>query len=135
MKMLAVERPAWRWLATPLGVSAAIGAFSAALIVAMWGAVIVQMNSEHDEIISSAIHQNSNLAMAFEEHTHRTLKGIDAATLFVVHEFAEFGTKMDLSSYIAEGTHRRHAVYERNDRRRERESGAEQPRRQRTERG
>ncbi|MGZ5162927.1 MAG: bifunctional diguanylate cyclase/phosphodiesterase [Burkholderiales bacterium] len=101
--MLAATRPVWHWLTTPLGVSAAIGAFSLALIVSMWAAVIVQTKSERDETVLSAIQQNSNLAMAFEEHTYRTIKGIDAATLLVVHEYARLGSKMDLSRYIADG--------------------------------
>src|ERR1700738_3074825 len=103
MRILDAARPVWRWLTTPLGINAAIGAFSLALIVAIWGAVIVQTKGERADAVSHAIKQNSNLAMAFEEHTFRTLKGIDAATMFVVHEFARLGTKMNLARYVDEG--------------------------------
>jgi diguanylate cyclase (GGDEF)-like protein/PAS domain S-box-containing protein len=96
-------RRVWRWLTTPLGINAAIGAFSLALICAIWSAVISQTNSEREDTISNAVKQNSNLAMAFEEHTYRTLKGIEAATMFVMHEYAEVGTRMDLARYVKDG--------------------------------
>ena len=73
------------------------------MIVGIWAAVIVQTKSERRETIAYAVQRNSNLAMAFEEHTYRTLKGIDAATLFAVHEYQRLGTQMNLAQYLDEG--------------------------------
>jgi diguanylate cyclase (GGDEF)-like protein/PAS domain S-box-containing protein len=96
-------RRVWRWLTTPLGISAAIVAFSLALIIAIWAVVISQTEAEREDTVSNAIKQNSNLAIAFEEHTYRTLKGIDAATVFVIHEYARLGPGTDLARYVNEG--------------------------------
>ena len=103
MKKLIAARPMGRGFATHLGVNAAIVAFSAALIVAVWVAVVAQTRSEREDIVADAIRQSANLAMAFEEHTYRSIKEIDAATIFVAHEYARLGTKMDLAGYVHEG--------------------------------
>ena len=47
--------------------------------------------------------QNANLAIAFEEHTVRTLKGIDQALLFIKHESEEPGSKPNIRELLTHG--------------------------------
>ena len=80
-----------------------IVAFCLVLIAAIWGAVIVASRTERAQTIADAVRQNSNLAKVFEEHALRTIKGIDAAALFVVGEYARLGSHVDLASYVNDG--------------------------------
>ena len=91
------------WLSRPLGINAAIAAFTIALIVLVWAAVVVHAKSERESAVTDIVRQNSNLAMAFEEHTYRTIKEIDAATILIAHEYGRLGAALDLSRYISEG--------------------------------
>ena len=91
------------WLTKRLGLNAAIGAFCAALVVAIWSVAIIGAQREREDGIAAAIKQNSNLAAAFEEQTIRMLKGVDAATLFIAHEYTRLGAKTNLSDYVAKG--------------------------------
>ena len=83
--------------------NAVIATFCAALIVAIWGAAIMGRSASAKKAIAAAIKQNSNLAAAFEEQTIRMLKGVDAATLFIAHEYTRLGAKTNLSDYVAKG--------------------------------
>jgi len=92
-----------RWFKTSLGINAAIVACSLTLIAVIWTIVIVQLQSEREETIAGAIKQNSNLVRAFEEHTTRTVKGVDAVTRFLVYEYARLGAKTDIAKLIENG--------------------------------
>ena len=83
--------------------NAAIAIFCMALVATIWSATIKQAQTEREEVIAGAIRQNSNLAIAFEEHTTRTIKEVEAAVLFITHEYARLGTKLDLAGYINDG--------------------------------
>lgn len=85
------------------GTNGVIALFCVVLIAIVWTAVFAQIDIDRQTTIDKAITQNSNLAKAFEEHTIRTIKGIDAATLFVAHEHARLGMKIDIASYIKDG--------------------------------
>jgi diguanylate cyclase (GGDEF)-like protein/PAS domain S-box-containing protein len=92
-----------QWLAKRVGLKSAIAAFCLALVGAIWTAVVLQTQSERAATIAEAIRQNSNLARVFEEHAIRTIKGVDAAALFVAGEYARLGSKIDLAGYAADG--------------------------------
>ncbi len=96
--------PAWHWLARRFGMKNLIVGFCLTLIGIIWSAVIVHGNFQQQEMIDNAIRQNSNLAMAFEEHTVRTIKGADAALLFLRREYARLGARIDIAKYVADGT-------------------------------
>jgi hypothetical protein len=83
-----------------LGMRPAIIAFSLLLIGAIWSAAAFQAQRERQNAVEIAVKQNSNLAIAFEEQTVRTLKGVDAATLFIAREYERFGVRVDLAAYI-----------------------------------
>lgn len=92
-----------RWLARLGEVNVGIALFSLTLIVMLWSVVIAAGRAEREEAIATAIKQNSNLAVAYEEHVIRTLKGLDAVTRFIRHEYERLGTRLDITRYIADG--------------------------------
>jgi diguanylate cyclase (GGDEF)-like protein/PAS domain S-box-containing protein len=92
-----------RLLAACADVNVGIALFSAALIATLWTVVIMEQRSGREEVVAAAIKQNTNLAVAYEEHIVRTLKGLDGALLFIRHEYRRLGRKMDIARYIEEG--------------------------------
>ncbi len=86
-----------------LGANCAIAAFSLVLVALLVIASIVQVDQEHEDVVAHVIKSNDNLAIAYEEHTIRTLKGIDAAVLFLAREYARLGPEIDLRAHIANG--------------------------------
>jgi diguanylate cyclase (GGDEF)-like protein/PAS domain S-box-containing protein len=84
-------------------VNFAIALFSALLIGGLWLYTITKHEGEYRETVSAAFRQSSNLAIAYEEHIARTLKGLDGALQFVRHEYRRLGRNMDIANYIAEG--------------------------------
>ncbi len=95
-----ILRNAWRRLRARLSVNAGIAIFSLSVIVIVFGSVIANSQSERQKTIENAVRQNSNLALAIEEHTIRTLKGVDAVTLFLKHDFERRGKKIELTKYL-----------------------------------
>lgn len=92
-----------QWLAVHSGLNIVIALFSAALISALWTVVIVEQRAERAAVIAEAVKQNTNLAVAYEEHIVRTLKGLDGVLLFMRHEYRRLGRKMDITGYIEDG--------------------------------
>jgi len=75
-----------------------------ALIGVVWAVAIERARFERQNTIAETARQNSNLAIAFEEQTIRTLKGVDQAVLFVKHQYDEHGLKLNIGSMIGDGT-------------------------------
>lgn len=92
-----------RGLAACADLTVATALFSLVVIAAIWSAVVVGQRAERADVIASAVRQNANLAVAYEEHIVRTLKGLDGALLFIRHEYRRLGAKLDINRYIAEG--------------------------------
>lgn len=92
-----------RWLVACANLSAAIGLFTLFLIGALCVVVVVEQNAEHEAVVTSVVNQNTNLAVAYEEHVVRTLKGLDGALLFIRHEYQRLGRKLDIKRYITDG--------------------------------
>ena len=74
------------------------------LIGITWAIATERVRFERAETVANAMRSNANLALAFEEQTVRTLKGVDQILLFVKHEYAEYGRKLDIRRMIASGT-------------------------------
>lgn len=91
------------WFGARAGMDAAIGLFSAVLIGALWAVVITEQHAGRSEVVAAAVKQNTNLAVAYEEHVVRTLKGLDGALLLMRHEYRRLGSRLDISHYIDEG--------------------------------
>lgn len=92
-----------RALAACADLTVATALFGLAVIAAIWGVAIAGQRAEREDVIASAVRQNANLAVAYEEHIVRTLKGLDGALLFIRHEYRRLGPKLDINRYIAEG--------------------------------
>lgn len=92
-----------RWFAACADLTVATALFSLVVIAAIWGAVVLGQRAEREDVITSAVRQNANLAVAYEEHIVRTLKGLDGALLFIRNEYRRLGPKLDINRYIAEG--------------------------------
>lgn len=92
-----------RFIGGPRGTVVAIVAFGLLLIGALWWLVLSEEKTEREELVSAAIKQNSNLAVAYEEHVSRTLKGLDGVLLFLRHEYRRVGRKMNVDAYAEEG--------------------------------
>ena len=86
------------------GTSAAIGAVCLAAIALTWIAVIAQARFERREAITTAVERNSNLAVAFEQFTIRTIDGAEAVAGYVRREYARDGSAIDIPGLIADGT-------------------------------
>ncbi len=85
------------------GVTVAIVIFALILIGGLWTMILTEEQAEHDEIITSVVKQNSNLAVAYEEHVTRTLKGLDGVLLFLRHEYRRLGARMNVEQYVKDG--------------------------------
>src|SRR4051794_22045439 len=85
------------------GIEGAIVAVSLALVAAIWGAAVSQTDRERQNAIEEAYRQNSNLAIAFEEHTVRTVRGVDEAVLLIAHEYARDGNAVDIAKLVEHG--------------------------------
>ena len=81
----------------------AIALYSAALIAALWSTLLAEQFSERREAVATAVTQNSNLAVAYEEHVVRTLKGFDSMLLFMRREYRRLGSQLDVRGYIEKG--------------------------------
>lgn len=92
-----------RWFAGRAELNTAVALFTLLLVCILWGAVFLEQRAERSEMIAMAVKQNTNLAIAYEEHIVRTLKGLDGVLQFVRHEYQRQGGKLDIKRYIAEG--------------------------------
>jgi diguanylate cyclase (GGDEF)-like protein/PAS domain S-box-containing protein len=71
------------------------------LIAVGWSLTLERIAFEREEGAQHAMRQNGNLALAFEEHTRRTIKGLDRMVRFIRHEYLEEQGKLDLR-YLAD---------------------------------
>ena len=78
----------------PSRVSIAIAAGCALLVAALWIVTFERIDYERNAEIGEAIKRNSSLALAFEEHTARTLKLADQTLAFLKMEYEAEGAGM-----------------------------------------
>jgi len=76
---------------------------SLALIAALWVVTLERIGFERGEAIAEAVRTNSNLALAFEEHTIRTMRGIDQALQVAAHEYGNRGSRESVRALIESG--------------------------------
>jgi len=86
-----------------LRVNFAVALFCLALIGVVWAVTVERVRFERAETIANATKQNANLAIALEEQTVRTLKGVDLALLLVKDRYDEHGLKLDIRRMIEDG--------------------------------
>lgn len=98
------NKPALRRSTTGIGINLAIIVFNAALIAAVWIAVLEVARIDRQETIKSAIGRNDNLAIAFEQYTVRTIESADAIIQYMIREYVRGGGKPDLDRFVADYT-------------------------------
>src|ERR1700676_3125868 len=81
----------------------AIALFCVVVVGIAWASRLDRVEVERSQTMAEVMKQNANLAIAFEEHTVRTLKGIDQALLFIKHEREEPGSKLDIRQLLTHG--------------------------------
>ncbi len=100
-----------------IGIGDAFGADSPALRNLSIGTVLVGLfllfsvcltlfqayKGEREEDYDAAYKETANMTRAFEEHTLRTLKEADQATLVLKHNYERDGRALDIPRYIREG--------------------------------
>jgi diguanylate cyclase (GGDEF)-like protein/PAS domain S-box-containing protein len=84
-------------------VNLGIAVFTVLLIGGLWFYTITKHENEYRETVDAAFRQSYNLAVAYEEHIVRTLKGLDSTLLFVRHEYRRIGRGLDIARYVEDG--------------------------------
>jgi PAS domain S-box-containing protein len=88
----------------PVGTNAVIAGGCLAAVALLWIAVVGQARFERREAVAAAIERNSNLAVAFEEFTVRTIDAADNVARYVKREYARAGAGIDIPGLIADHT-------------------------------
>jgi two-component system, LuxR family, sensor kinase FixL len=65
--------------------------FGLLFVAAAWAVAVLQTRYERSEAIASALRENINRVVAFEQYVTRTLEAADMATLHIAAEYAEGG--------------------------------------------
>jgi diguanylate cyclase (GGDEF)-like protein/PAS domain S-box-containing protein len=92
-------RDRWR----PLLWSAVATACAAVLIAVTWTVTLERIRYEQADAAEDAFLDNSNLTLALEEHTIRTLTGVEHALRYIAYEFRQQGGRFDLRKLIDRG--------------------------------
>ncbi|HEX2828672.1 MAG TPA: EAL domain-containing protein [Burkholderiales bacterium] len=85
------------------GIETAVVAVSLAIIGALWWAAVFQSDRERQQVIDAAMRQNSNLVIAFEEQTVRTIRDVEEALLLLGREYERSGKAVDIAGLIEDG--------------------------------
>jgi len=73
------------------------------LVALVWLATLERVNFERTDTISDIERDNSNLTLALEEHTVRTLKGVHQMLADLALEYRDEGKGLDLEVLVREG--------------------------------
>ncbi|HVO87704.1 MAG TPA: EAL domain-containing protein [Casimicrobiaceae bacterium] len=90
-----------RALARYLTLDTSILAFCSVLIVLAWVTTIERVRFEEEDEARQVAESNTNLAIAYEEHTASTLRGIDRTLKLLVYEFERHGANWGLQDMLA----------------------------------
>jgi diguanylate cyclase (GGDEF)-like protein/PAS domain S-box-containing protein len=96
-RMLRIDRHRSLWW------SAAGAACAAVLIALTWTVTLERIRYEIQDATEDAFRDNSNLTLALEEHTIRTLHGVEQALRYLGHEFEEEGRQFSLQKLVERG--------------------------------
>ncbi|HWR30242.1 MAG TPA: cache domain-containing protein, partial [Negativicutes bacterium] len=70
--------------------------FGLVLLCAIWIGLYYKIQSEQQQELEAARKETANYARMFEEHTIRTLRGLDEITIYIKHQAEEHGLNVDL---------------------------------------
>jgi len=80
-----------------------IWGFAALLLALSWSVIFYKISTERETELAMVNRNNANLARVFEEHTIRTIQGVDQAILFLMNQYARLGDKIDIAGYVKDG--------------------------------
>ena len=83
-----------------LGLPVSVIAVALALLVLTWAAVVNQTRVDREQSMRAETERITNLAIAFEQYTIRTLETADSIIRAVIHEFGLAGASLDLQHLI-----------------------------------
>src|ERR1700676_1061384 len=81
----------------------AIALFCTVVVGIVWATALDRIEFERSQTVAEVMKQNANLAIAFEEHTVRNLKGVIQTLLFIKHEREEPDSKLDIRALLTDG--------------------------------
>jgi signal transduction histidine kinase/ActR/RegA family two-component response regulator len=77
---------------------------SALILTALiWGGIFYKIEQERLIELAAVDRETLNLARVFEEHTIRTLQGVDQSVLFLKYQYERLGDKIAITDYVKEG--------------------------------
>jgi diguanylate cyclase (GGDEF)-like protein/PAS domain S-box-containing protein len=101
--MPLTEQRLRQWFIEPPRANLAIALFCVVVVVIAWASRVDRIEVERSQAVADAVRQNANLAVAFEEHTVRTLKSIDQTLLFIKHEREQPGSSSNIRQLLTDG--------------------------------
>ncbi len=85
------------------GLTIAITGFCVILAAVVWLATLQRIAFERTEAVRNATAEISKLAIAYEEHSLRTLRGVDQALSLIKDEYERRGSYVDIPRLISAG--------------------------------
>lgn len=76
---------------------------SAILIAVIWSGISYKIEQERQIELAGVDRETLNLARVFEEHTIRTLQGVDQSVQFLKYQYEKLGDKIAIADYVKEG--------------------------------
>ena len=76
--------------------------FGAVLLCLIWAGLFLKVQNERQLEINNAIKDIATHARMFEEHTERTIKGLDQIAIFLKYQVEKDGWNIDIPKYISE---------------------------------
>lgn len=70
--------------------------FGLVLLCAIWTGLYYKIQSEQQQELEAARKETANYARMFEEHTIRTLRGLDEIAIYIKHQAEDHGLNVDL---------------------------------------
>ncbi|MDD5297066.1 MAG: PAS domain S-box protein [Rhodocyclaceae bacterium] len=89
--------------AKELGSRVHVWLFAFVLLLLTWLGVFYKTRSEFQVELASLTRNNQNLARVFEEHTIRTIQGVDQSVLFLKYQYEKLGDRIAIADYVKEG--------------------------------
>jgi PAS domain S-box-containing protein len=80
--------------------TAAIALACATLVAATWAITLERVGFERERAVAQAHSDTANVAVAFEEHTLRSLKSINQTLVLLSHEYRQYGANMNLREVL-----------------------------------
>ncbi len=80
-----------------------IGLSATVLIALIWSSIYYKIQQELETELAVIDRVTLNLSRVFEEHTVRTLQGIDQSALFLRYQYEKVGDKISIAEHLKEG--------------------------------